>query len=257
MGRRIEAAKALYIEGIRDGRPREAVTRYTGARYTQHSTGVRDGVEGFVEFFDQFLARNPDRRIEIVRGFEDGRHVFLHVHQSLNGGRDQWVTADFFDTDDEGRIVEHWDVIAPYTASTPSGRTSTDGPTDITDLDRTEDNKSLVRGMIEDLLMPGGDVSAAPRYIGQDYIQHNAEVGDGLDPFVRVLDAPNRPLWYHEIVLLVGQGNFVATLCRATWEQDEYAQVDLFRIEAGLIVEHWDAAERVPPPEETVNSGKF
>jgi predicted SnoaL-like aldol condensation-catalyzing enzyme len=68
---------------------------------------------------------------------------------------------------------------------------------------------------------------------------------------------PQRSLWYHEIVLLVGQGNFVATLCRATRDDAEYAQVDVFRVQDGLIVEHWDNAEPVPPPEQSVNSGKF
>ena len=52
MGKKLENAKALYYEGIRDGNVREAVTKYTGERYTQHSTGVRDGIEGFVEFFE-------------------------------------------------------------------------------------------------------------------------------------------------------------------------------------------------------------
>lgn len=58
LSRKIDNARNLYLEGIRDGKPREAVTRYTGARYTQHSTGVRDGVEGFVAFFEPFIARN-------------------------------------------------------------------------------------------------------------------------------------------------------------------------------------------------------
>ena len=49
MGEKRDNAIGLYLEGIRDGRAREAVTRYTGDRYTQHSTGVRDGVEGFVD----------------------------------------------------------------------------------------------------------------------------------------------------------------------------------------------------------------
>jgi len=47
----------------------------------------------------------------------------------------------------------------------------------------------------------------------------------------------------------------VATLCKANWEGKPYAQVDIFRIENGLVVEHWDNVE--PVPEESVNSGKF
>jgi predicted SnoaL-like aldol condensation-catalyzing enzyme len=86
MTRKIDNAVALYMEGIRDGNAREAVTKYTGARCTQHSTGVRDGVEGFVEFFEPLLANNPERDIRIVRAIEDGDFVWMQASQSLNGG---------------------------------------------------------------------------------------------------------------------------------------------------------------------------
>ena len=258
MSRKIDNAKGLYLDGIRDGRPREAVAKYTGGRYTQHSTGVADGQEGFVAFFEPFLERNPVRDIQIVRAIEDGRHVFLHAYQSLNDGEAEWVTTDFFDTDKDERIVEHWDVIGAYAPATPSGHTSVDGPTKVVDLDRTEANKAVVRGLITDVLMEGGDQGAIDRYISADtYIQHNAGVEDGLAPFKSLVLVPDRPLVYDEIVLLVGQGNFVATLCRARWDGAEQAQVDLFRLQDGLIVEHWDNAEPVPPREEWVNSGKF
>lgn len=112
MGRRLDNARALHLEGIRDGDYVEAIERYAGDRYIQHSTPVRDGKEGFVEFFADFIARNPVRDIEIVRGFEDGRHVFLQAVQTLNHGEYRYVTADIFDTDDEGRLIEHWDMIA-------------------------------------------------------------------------------------------------------------------------------------------------
>jgi predicted SnoaL-like aldol condensation-catalyzing enzyme len=106
MSNRLDNAVNLYMEGIRDGKAKEAITKYSGARYTQHSTGVKDGVEGFVEFFEPFLARNPIRDIRVVRAIEDGQYVFLHVYQSLNDGEAEWVTADFFDTDENGKIVE-------------------------------------------------------------------------------------------------------------------------------------------------------
>jgi predicted SnoaL-like aldol condensation-catalyzing enzyme len=257
MSVRLENAKNLYLEGIRDGKPREAISKYTGARYTQHSTGVKDGIEGFVEFFEPFIARNPKRDIRILRAIEDGRYVFLHVYQSLNDGQAEWVTTDFFDTDGDGKIVEHWDVISEYVPQTPSGHTSIDGPAEITDLDRTEGNKQLVRDLIRDVLV-GKDPEKIDNYISSEqYIQHNSEVPDGLEHFGALVLAEDRSLVYEEIVLLVGQGNFVATLCKAFWEGQPFAQVDVFRIKDGKVVEHWDNAEPVPPEDEWANSGKF
>ena len=58
MSKRLENAMSLYLDSIRVGKARAAVTKYTGARYTQHSTAVKDGVEGFVEFFEPFISRN-------------------------------------------------------------------------------------------------------------------------------------------------------------------------------------------------------
>ncbi|MGH1428644.1 MAG: nuclear transport factor 2 family protein [Arenicella sp.] len=257
MNNKVNNAKALYLEGILEGKAKEAVEKYTGIRYTQHSTGVRDGKEGFLEFFEPFIARNPVRHIDIVRSFSEGQYVFVHAYQSLNNGEAEWVTMDFFDTDDQDKIIEHWDVITAFKGKNSFGRTQVDGATEVNDLESTEKNKAIVKSMLQDLLMPEGNVDNAGEYIHQDYIQHNNEVGDGLDNFVNLLNAPNRPLWYHDIVLMVACGNFVATLCRASFNKQEYAQVDLFRLEESLIVEHWDAAEPVPAKEALVNSGKF
>lgn len=256
MGTRLNNAVNLYMEGIRDGNYEEAIYKYTGDRYTQHSTGVKDGQEGFIEFFSDFVKRNPVRDIQIIRSWEDGQHVFVQAYQNINNGEAQWVTTDFFDTDEKGKIIEHWDVISAYADSTPSGHTMINGPTEVTDLEKTEENKALVREMIKEVLMPGGDVSRIDEFISSEtYIQHNKEVPDGLAPFKALAQNPNRELNYDEIVLCVGSGNFVATLCKANWLGKPYAQVDIFRIENGKIVEHWDNVE--PVPEVNVNSGKF
>lgn len=255
MSAKLENAKALYMEGIRDGNAREAVEKYTGDRYTQHSTGVADGVEGFVEFFEPFIERNPSRDIQIVRGWEDGQYVFLTAYQNINNGEAEWVTTDFFDTDENDKIIEHWDVISAFTGPGVSGRTQVDGPTEITDLDKTSENKAIVREMIEHVLMEGGDASRIDDYIAENYAQHNSEVPDGREHFAALAQDPNRPLNYDEIVLLVGSGNFVATLCKANWDGSPLAQVDVFRLEDGKVVEHWDNSE--PVPENDVNGGKF
>lgn len=257
MGIRTENAKALYLEGIRDGRAREAVTKYTGERYTQHSTGVADGVEGFVAFFEHFIERNPKRHIEIVRALEEGQHVFVHAYQSMNDGESQWVTTDFFDTDDAGKIIEHWDVIAPFAPSTPSGHTAVDGATEVSDLADTQANKARVREMFEQALIPEGGGSKLAEYVVEGCISHDPVVADGVSALSVLACGPQRELAYSEVVLTVAQGNFVATLSRASRAGNEQAQVDLFRLVGGKVVERWSNAEDVPPPEQWGNSGKF
>ena len=247
----------LYMGAIRDGNPRETLDKTIGARYTQHSTGVRNGKEGFLEFFEPFLERNPVRDMKIVRALQDGPKVFVHCYQNLNDGAAEWVTTDFFDSDEEGRIVEHWDVIAAYAPSNPSGRSNIDGATEITDLDKTDANRALIEDFIQTCLI-AGDAARLPDYVnGDEYIQHNPEVGDGLAHFQGLLADPDRKLTYQENFMTVAEGNFVATLNRARWGEQDLCQCDLFRVDDGRIAEHWDNSEPGPPREDWVNGGKF
>lgn len=69
MATNLQNAINLYERGIRDGEVQEVLDNYMGSTYTQHSTGVRDGKEGFAEFFADFFRRNPKRDIRVVRSF--------------------------------------------------------------------------------------------------------------------------------------------------------------------------------------------
>ena len=250
-----EHAIDLYMRGIRDGDPDGAIERNTGARYTQHSTGVKDGKDGFLEFFKAFLERNPVRDMKVYRALEEEGKVFLHVHQNLNDGDAQWVTMDFFDTDADGKIIEHWDVIEEYVASNPSGRSTIDGPTEIVDHDRTTENKAVVSEFIQTCLADGQADRMEDFVSG--YKQHHAHLGDGIEGLRGlILDNAIR-LRYLDTVLTVAEGNFVATLSRVRYGSDELCVADLFRLENGKIVEHWDSIEPMPPEDQLVNSGKF
>ena len=256
MGRRLERARQLYLRGIRDG-DISVVAELTGDVYVQHSAGVPDGVDGFTEFFRDFLQRHPDRQIDLVRSFEDRNGVFVHAHQVLEGGDVQWVTMDWFRFDDEDRIVEHWDVIAPYVAQSPSGRSTVDGATELVDEGQGPANAELVTVALADLLMAGGDREAGLAVIAEDYVQHNAEVPDGRDALADLVRQDPTPLVYEKIHRVCAQGNFVAVLSEASFGSVRYAQGDLFRVEDSLIVEHWDGAEVIAPHADWANSGKF
>jgi len=257
---RVANAKGLYLEGIRDGNMKEALDRFTGERYTQHSTGVRDGKEGFIEFFTPFLERNPIRDIQVKRVIEDGQYVFVHVYQNLNNGEAEWVTADIFDTNEDGKIIEHWDVIAEYTWPTVSGRTMVDGPTSVEDLDQTEANKHLVQTFVDKVLI-GKQVDTITDFIStEQYDQHNPEVADGLDGFgahLQALAEGGQSLDYVKVHRLLGQGNFVVIYSQVKMGNDDWAVIDLFRLKGGKIVEHWDVQEKIGPKEKWNNSGKF
>ena len=260
MGTRLNNATALYLEGINDGNYEEAINKYAGDRYRQHSTPVKDGKDGFIEFFADFVERTPERDIEIVRGFEDGQYVFLHAVQHLNNGESRWVTADIFDTDEQARLIEHWDIIGEWVDETVSGHTQIDGPTEPTDLDKTDENKALVAGFVNDVLKNGEFGKLTDYVSAETYIQHNPQVGDGLEglgAFVDSLAAQGLSMAYEEIHNVVGCGNFVAVLSKMNFAGTDMAVIDLFRVADGRIVEHWDVMEEILPVDQWVNSGKF
>ncbi len=257
---RISNAKGLYLEGIRDGNMRQALDKYTGERYIQHSTGVGDGKEGFIAFFEPFLARNPVRDIQVIRAIEDGRYVFCHVYQNLNNGEAKWVTADLFDTDEAGRMIEHWDVIAPYVWPTASGRTMVDGPAQVEDLHKTGENKAIVRAFADDVLMTGNEARIGDYISAEQYDQHNPYIEDGLEGFAKHLEqmaATGNTARYIKVHHLIGQGNFVVIYSHVKTGDDDWAFFDIFRLKAGKIVEHWDTREQIGPVETWNNSGKF
>lgn len=253
-GQALENAKALYLRAIRDGDYESAINTYSGARYTQHSTPVRDGRAGFIEFFAGFVDRNPIRDIEIVRGFQDGQYVFLHVLQNLNDGEFQYVTADIFDTDAEAKLIEHWDIIEELRETTASGRTQLDGPTEAQDRDRSESNKALVTRYVKEVLV-AGDYDQMDRFIAHDCAQHSPDLLDGRD--VLQADARESGLRCVELHLVVGCGDLVATLAEVESNRARHAVIDLYRVEQDLIVEHWDVTEPITPEDSWVNSGKF
>lgn len=253
-------AIGLYMEGIRDGNAEAALDKYLGARYTQHSTGVADGKEGFLEFFLPFLERNPVRDIRVARTFVDGNHVFVHAHQNLNNGEYYYVTADIFDTDENDRIVEHWDVIQEEVRETVSGRSMFAGPTEVEDEERTEDNRRLVTAFANDVLV-GGAFDRAGDFVSQvTYHQHSPSAADGLDgfaSFARSLAAEGRAMRYEKVHKILCQGNLAATLSHVFFGETAHCVIDIFRMAEGKIVEHWDVVEKIAPQDQWKNSGKF
>lgn len=243
------------MEGIRDGNPLEALNKYTGQRYTQHSTGVANGKQGFLDFFMPFLERTPKRDIRVIHSIEDGPYVFCHAFQSLNGGAAKWVTMDLFDTNASNRIIEHWDVIAAYVEDTVSGESMVEGATELKDLDRTDANKAIVKEYTK-LVLTEGRFEVIDNFVAPDLIQHSSDLANSREALVAALESGTAGQC-EMLFKLIGEGNFVVTYSKIGKSAQNYATFDLYRLANNLIVEHWQASESILPRDQWGNSGKF
>jgi len=96
---------------------------------------------------------------------------------------------------------------------------------------------------------------AVTKYVGSQYIQHNPTTPDGATAFAESTKKTiaQNPGLNVEIKRVIAEGDFVVThdLVRLAPGDRGFAGIDIFRLENGKIVEHWDA--RQPVPEKAAN----
>ncbi|MDO6473282.1 nuclear transport factor 2 family protein [Maribacter sp. 1_MG-2023] len=225
-------------------------------KYIQHNLGVADGLQGFGELMQH--APEGGFKANVVRAFQDGDYVFAQTEYDFFGPKAAFDIFRF----ENGLIVEHWDNLLEVQKPNPSGHTQFDGTTALSDLDKTEDNKAVVRAFIEDVLL-GHQMDKVASYINpQEYVQHNPAVADGLEGFgaaMKYFAENGLVMEYDNLHMVLGQGNFVLSVSEGKFGKgDHTAYYDLFRLEDGLIVEHWDVISTIPAKSDWKNTnGKF
>lgn len=103
-------AKAFYDLAFNGCKPAEAIEKYAGEVYIQHNPHVVDGKQGFIDYFEKLAADYPGKRVTFKRAIAENDLVVLHTYQEWPGD-EQWASIDIFRCDDDGKVVEHWDVL--------------------------------------------------------------------------------------------------------------------------------------------------
>lgn len=115
---------------------------------------------------------------------------------------------------------------------------------------RSEENKRIVREFYDLAFNRRRPDRAAATYIGPEYVQHNPMAGDGAQAFVEAIAAwiETMPDLRVDFKRFIVEGDLVTVHShfRTAPDQRGLAVMDIFRLENGKIVEHWDVLQEVP-----------
>jgi predicted SnoaL-like aldol condensation-catalyzing enzyme len=254
----------------------ESAETYLAEDYMQHNPMAATGRAAVMAFFASRprVEEVPATIPNLVTMIAEGDKVVLALVRELDDptAPGETYTTTWFDMFrlEDGMIQEHWDVATlPPGFPAPSGP---GGPLPVTGATTAADqiamlasddpqlaaNKRLVFDMWRGLV-DASQEGLAPQWLDEGYIQHNPNAATGragvqayfaTRPDTEIQDQTIWPL-----VDVVAEGDLVALAFSRTYPKPDAPDetytttwFDLFRIEDGVIAEHWDIAEKGAPP---------
>jgi len=228
--------------------------------YTQHNLAYPDGAAAVIGAVGSGAFTGTT--IETVRSFADGEYVVLHSEYGGTWNNDtSQAVFDVFRFEG-GLIVEHWDNLTNV-QDDGDGTTQFNGDvTPSTDLDKTEDNRTLITEASQNIFLQGQYSTIGNYFDTTNYTQHSVGFGTDIQPLLGFLSTlPEGTPFYQSIEFIHVEGNFALMMSQGFPDQTSglaSAYFDLFRLENGLIVEHWDVVQTIPTEEDWANdNGKW
>ena len=113
-----------------------------------------------------------------------------------------------------------------------------------------EHNKQTVIAFITRAFNEKQPADAVAKYVGSQYIQHDPQSPDGAEGFIEFVTGfvAQVPQLSIELKRVIAEGDLVVTHGLVKMPPDErgMAATDIFRLQDGKIVEHWDVLQPVP-----------
>jgi predicted SnoaL-like aldol condensation-catalyzing enzyme len=216
--------------------PDAAIDRHYAPDFIQHSPifpAGRDGLKAMVK-----QAKESGANYQLLQAIGDGAYAVLFAR--VTGLAEVPMLLFNFYRVADGKIAEHWEGIQPEPLRATDTPTLTDGLAEITDVDRTAQNRDLVRDMIEKVFV-GRNPATLDDYVAMDkLVQHNPLRSGNSNGAVE----------YAKLHRIVAEGNFVFTQSEGTVDGQPHAILQFFRVQDNKIIEHWDVATAIPdqPP---------
>ena len=204
--------------------------------YIQHSPTIEDGKQGILKMIDMFasLPKSQNSEKPFYRFVSDGEFVVAHVGISFMGQKR--AVVDLFRLED-GKLAEHWDA----SEIIPSGIDNmVEGPVEMKEHEATNRNKKLVADFINEVMIEGKD--EWDQNVHPHLIQHIPDVEDGILAWKRFA-ASQKIEKCHRVL---AEGNFVVSQCSIIGDGELCAAYDIYRVEDGLIAEHWSVKQKIP-----------
>lgn len=227
--------------------------------YIQHDLNYGTGRDAFLASVSYLASAPVKTTVNNIRAYEDDDKVVLQTIYNFAGAGSQ-VAFDIFRFED-GLIAEHWDNLTNLSKPNPSGHTQIDGDTDIVANGNTEKTREVVKNFLHDVMQNKAPEKTMSYFNGDRYIQHNVAIADGVSGLGAALAdmAKNGvSMIYDKVHMVLACGDYALGVSEGTFGGKPTTYYDLWRVENGKIVEHWDVMEEVIPKEKWQNNnGKF